>query len=60
MAWHGVGRDKDSQAGMGQEHGVSNPREQEPLWSEELVTKPGGSLLSYSKTTDYSHGDVDS
>lgn len=27
-AWLGVGRDKGSQAGMEQEHGVSNPREQ--------------------------------
>lgn len=45
---------------MEREHRVSNPREQVPLWSEGLVTGPRGSLLSYSKTTDYSDGDVDS
>ena len=33
---------------------------QVPLWSEGLVIGPGGSLLNYSKTTDYGEGDVDS
>lgn len=60
MSWHGGGRAKGSQEEMEKEHGASNPRGQVPLWSEGLVTGPGRSLLSYSKTTDYSDRDVDS